>query len=130
MARLSALGRIWTGCAAAAATREENRADAGRLIATSTRLRCPETVIARVHGAAMGGGMGLVAACDLAVAAPDAVFGFSEVRLGLAPAMIFPYLLRKIARHHLLQAALTGERFSAHAREMGLVNEVAEDLDA
>jgi methylglutaconyl-CoA hydratase len=116
----------------AAASPEENRADAARLAAMFEAIAaCPKPIVARVHGAAMGGGVGLVAACDLAVATPDSVFGFSEVRLGLAPSVIFPYLLRKSVRHHLLQAALTGERCSAQrAQEMGLVNEVAEDLDA
>jgi len=111
---------------------EENKADAARLVvALEAMLHCPKPVIGRVHGAALGGGMGLVAACDLVVAAPRAQFGLTEVRLGLAPAMIFPFLLRKVQRQHLLWAALTGERFRAdRALELGLVNQVAEDLDS
>jgi len=113
------------------ATRAQNEADAGRLVDTLDAIvRCPKPVIARVHGAALAGGMGLVAACDLAVAGPGALFGLTEVRLGLVPAMIFPYLLRKVAAHSLRWAAITGERFGPqHARDMGLVNEVAEDID-
>lgn len=111
---------------------EENRADAARLAAALDAIAtCPKPVIARVHGAALGGGVGLVAACDLAVASPAAVFGLTEVRVGLVPAMIFPFLVRKVAGGELLRAALTGDRFTAqHAQAMGLVNEVAEDGDA
>ncbi|MDR7420800.1 MAG: enoyl-CoA hydratase-related protein [Armatimonadota bacterium] len=93
-------------------------------------ITCPKPIIARVHGATFAGGMGLVAACDLAVAHPKAVFGLTEVRLGIVPAMIFPYLLRRVARHELLWATLTGDRFpAARALAMGLVNEVTGDLD-
>jgi len=110
----------------------ENRAGAGRLAEVlDTIVACPKPVIASVHGSALGGGLGLVAACDLAVATPDAMFGLTEVRLGLVPAMIFPYLLRKVARHHLLQAALTGDRFSAQrAHELGLINEIDDNREA
>jgi methylglutaconyl-CoA hydratase len=110
---------------------EENRADAAHLAAALEAIAtCPKPVIARVHGACLAGGMGLTAACDLAVAAPDAVFGLAEVRLGLVPAMVFPYLLQKIAPHQLLRVALTGERFPAtQARDMGLIQELAEDPD-
>ncbi len=111
------------------ATPEQNRADAGRLSETLDAMtRCPKPVIAHVHGAALAGGMGLVAACDLAVAGPGAVFALTEVRLGLVPATIFPYLLRKIAPHHVLWAVLTAERFGPQrAADMGLVNDVSED---
>jgi methylglutaconyl-CoA hydratase len=113
------------------ASLEENRRDAARLAEMlDAVVQCPRPVIARVHGAVLGGGVGLVAACDLAVAEPGAVFGLTEVRLGLVPAMIFPFLLRKLSRPHLLWAALTGDRFPAHrALEMGLVNAVSEDSD-
>ncbi|MGQ0571395.1 MAG: enoyl-CoA hydratase-related protein [Armatimonadota bacterium] len=115
----------------AGASPDENRADARRLAdMLESVATCPKPVIARVHGAALGGGVGLVAACDLAVAVPGASFRLSEVRLGLTPAVIFPLLLRKVTRHEVLWAALTGERFSAaRARDMGLVHEVAGDLD-
>ena len=90
---------------------------------------CPAPVIARVHGYALGGGSGLVACSDIAVAAPDAVFGFSEVRLGIIPAVISPFVLPKIgaaARRYFL----TGERFDAGtALRIGLVHEVSADPD-
>ncbi len=115
--------------ASLSASLEENRADAARLVGALTAITtCPKPVIARVHGAALGGGVGLVAACDLVAATPTAVFGLAEVRLGLVPAMIFPFLLGRVALHHLRWAALTGDRFPApRAMEMGLVNEVADD---
>jgi methylglutaconyl-CoA hydratase len=89
---------------------------------------CPLPVVAAVHGYALGGGSGLVACADVAVAAPDAVFGFTEVRLGIAPAVISPFVLAKVgaqARRYFL----TGERFDAGtALRIGLVHEVADDL--
>ncbi len=117
--------------AALEATPERNRTDAGGLVATlEAMIRCPKPIIVHVHGAALAGGMGLVAACDLAVAGPAALFGLSEVRLGLVPAMIFPFLLRKVAPHYLMWAALTAERFGPQrAVDMGLVNEVSEEPD-
>jgi methylglutaconyl-CoA hydratase len=88
---------------------------------------CPAPVVCCVHGFALGGGSGLVAASDIAVAWPDAVFGFSEVRLGIIPAVISPFVLPKIgaaARRYFL----TGERFDAEvALQIGLVSEVSED---
>lgn len=113
-------------------TADENRADAARLATMLDAIvACPKPVIASVHGATLGGGVGLVAACDLAVATPEATFGLPEVRVGLVPAMIFPFLLRRAARHLVLQVALTGERFgAAQAQAMGLVNAVAEDRGA
>ena len=91
---------------------------------------CPAPVIARVHGYALGGGSGLVACSDIAVAAPDAVFGFSEVRLGIIPAVISPFVLPKIGAH-ARRYFLTGERFDADtALRIGLVHEVSDDPDA
>ncbi|HAI21067.1 MAG TPA: enoyl-CoA hydratase, partial [Clostridiales bacterium UBA8153] len=115
--------------AAGTASPQENRADASILASVLEAIaHCPKPVIARVNGVCLGGGVGLAAACDLAVATPDAVFGLSEVRLGLVPATIFPYLLRKVPPHRLLYAALTGERFSAAvAQDLGLIQEVADD---
>jgi methylglutaconyl-CoA hydratase len=88
---------------------------------------CPAPVVCCVHGFALGGGSGLVAASDIAVAWPDAVFGFSEVRLGIIPAVISPFVLPKIgaaARRYFL----TGERFDAEvALQIGLVSEVSQD---
>ena len=94
---------------------------------------CPCPVIARVHGAAYGGGVGLLAACDIVVAAEDAVFALREVRVGLIPAIIAPFLLRKLGTSQLRRFCLTGEPFSAQvARSIGLVHEVvsAKDLDS
>ena len=90
---------------------------------------CAAPVVARVQGHALGGGSGLVACADVAIAAPDAVFGFSEVKLGIIPAVISPFVLPKIgaqARRYFL----TGERFDAEtALRIGLVHELAADLD-
>src|SRR3970040_2312005 len=88
---------------------------------------CPAPVVCCVHGFALGGGSGLVACADIAVAWPDAVFGFTEVRLGIIPAVIAPFVLPKVgaaARRYFL----TGERFGADvALRIGLVQEAAED---
>ncbi|HVG94696.1 MAG TPA: enoyl-CoA hydratase-related protein [Planctomycetota bacterium] len=95
--------------------------------------RSPKPVVARVAGVALGGGAGLVAACDVAIAAEDTVFGFPEVRLGIVPAAISPYVASKIGWSEARRWFLTGERFdAATARRMGLVHEVvpAADLDA
>jgi methylglutaconyl-CoA hydratase len=87
----------------------------------------PVPVIARVQGAAMGGGAGLVACCDMVVASKDATFAFSEVRLGIIPATISPYVLRAIGERAARRYLLTGERFGAErAFELGLVHEVVE----
>jgi methylglutaconyl-CoA hydratase len=107
---------------------EENVEDAMRLYRMLETIDgCPAPVVCRVHGFALGGGSGLVACADIAIAAADAVFGFSEVRLGIIPAVVSPFVLSKIgpaARRYFL----TGERFSADvALRVGLVHEVAED---
>lgn len=89
---------------------------------------CPRPVIARIEGHALGGGTGLVACCDIAVATRDALFAFSEVRLGIIPAVISPYVIRKVAPTHARHLFLTGERFDARrAREIGLVHDVVAD---
>jgi methylglutaconyl-CoA hydratase len=108
-------------------TREENARDAA---AVSTMLQaiddCPLPVIARIQGAAMGGGAGLAAVADIAVAEDGAQFGFSEVRLGLVPAVISTYVLPRIGIGAARRYFLTGERFdAAEARRIGLVHEVA-----
>ena len=110
---------------------EENAEDALRLYRMCETIdRCPAPVVARVHGYALGGGSGLVACTDVPIAAPDAIFGFSEVRLGIIPAVISPFVLPKIGAH-ARRWFLTGERFDAQtALRIGLVEEVAEDLDA
>jgi methylglutaconyl-CoA hydratase len=92
----------------------------------------PKPVVARVHGAALGGGTGLVATSDLALAAAGTRFGFTEVRLGLIPAVISPYAVRKIGESAARELFLTGERFDAmKAREIGLVRAVVpeDELD-
>jgi len=112
-------------------TLEENVADAERMAVMLRTVReCPKPVIARIHGAAYGGGVGLAAACDLAVALESAAFCLSEVNLGIIPAVISPYVMEKIGPGHLRRLALTAERFSAEeARRIGLVNEAAESIE-
>jgi methylglutaconyl-CoA hydratase len=91
---------------------------------------CPAPVVACVQGHALGGGSGVVACADIAVATEDAVFGFSEVRLGIIPAVISPFVLRKIGPGAARRYFLTGERFGAEiALRIGLVHEVTSDLD-
>jgi methylglutaconyl-CoA hydratase len=95
--------------------------------------RLPVPLIARIHGAAIGGGTGLAAVADVVVAASDATFGFTEVKLGLLPAIIAPYVLAKIGRSAARELFLTGRRFSAtEAHEIGLVHAVVapDQLDA
>ena len=95
--------------------------------------RLPQATIARVQGAAVAGGGGLVSVCDIVVAADDAVFGFSETRLGLAPAIVSPFVLRRIGVAAARELFLTGARFgAARAREIGLVSVVVapDALDA
>lgn len=87
--------------------------------------RCTKPVIGRIHGAALGGGAGLTAVCDIAIASDDTVFGFTEVKLGIIPAVISPFVLSKIGTTHARALFLTGERFSAlRAMQIGLVHEV------
>ncbi|HXE80067.1 MAG TPA: enoyl-CoA hydratase-related protein [Vicinamibacterales bacterium] len=101
----------------------EDAADAARMFLALDRLPVP--LIARVHGAALGGGAGLCAVCDIVVAADDTVFGFTEVKLGIVPAVIAPFVLAKIGRSAARELFLTGARFSAErARDIGLVHKV------
>jgi methylglutaconyl-CoA hydratase len=115
-------------------TEEENRRDALRLAhMLRTISQCPKPTLARVHGDAYGGGLGLVAACDMAFAASDATFCLSETRLGLIPATIGPHVVRAIGARNALRYFQTAERFdSAEALRMGLLHGVAppEQLDA
>lgn len=118
----------------AAATPAENERDA---LATTAMLGAinalPVVVIGRLHGAALGGGSGLAAVCDIAVAAEGTVFGFTETKLGILPAMISPFVLPKIGVSAARHLFLTGERFDATlAHAFGLVHAVvpAPDLDA
>ncbi len=113
---------------------EENRADAKSLATMLAAIRnCARPVIARVHGAALGGGVGLAAASDIAIASKDAWLQLSEVRLGLIPAVIAPYVIEALGLRRARQLMLSGERLDAgRAAEWGLVNEAvaAEALDA
>lgn len=95
--------------------------------------RCAKPVIGRIHGAALGGGSGLTAVCDIAIASDDALFGFTEVKLGIIPAVISPFVLAKIGTSHARSLFLTGERFDAQrAYHIGLVHRVVatDQLDA
>jgi methylglutaconyl-CoA hydratase len=115
-----------------ALSHDENVADANALRRMLEAIdACPAPVVARVQGHALGGGAGLVAAADIAIAAQDAIFAFSEVKLGIIPAVISPFVLAKIGPGAARRYFLTGERFDAQtALRIGLVQEVADDLDA
>jgi methylglutaconyl-CoA hydratase len=115
-------------------TYEQNLEESNKVAAVMRRIYdCPLPTIARVNGPAIGGGAGLVACCDLAVAAESARFSLSEVKLGLIPSCISPYVIKKIGEGSAHEFFLTGERIAAEkARAIGLVNEVAREgeLDA
>lgn len=112
----------------------QNRADADTLATLMSTLDClPIPTIARVQGSAFGGGVGLVACCDIAVATTSTLFCLSEVKLGLIPAVISPYLIRAIGARHARRYFLTAERFNAaKAQRLGLLHKVVDhaDLDA
>jgi methylglutaconyl-CoA hydratase len=110
---------------------DENVADATALRRMLEAIDgCPAPVVARVQGHALGGGAGLVACADVAVATEDAVFAFSETKLGILPAVISPFALAKIGPSAARRYFVTGERFdAATAFRIGLVHEVAADLD-
>jgi len=105
----------------------ENVRDAEAMAAMLIAIdRCPKPVIARVHGAALGGGAGLCAVADAVVAEGETIFGFTETKLGLIPAVISPFVLAKIGVGNARRLFLSGERFDAHtALAIGLVHEVA-----
>ena len=113
---------------------EENRRDAMQLARMLRRIHsCPKPTIARVHGDAYAGGIGLLCACDIAVASQAAVFSLSETRLGLIPATIAPYVVRAIGERHALRYFQTAERFDGiEAHRIGLVHALVEPdrLDA
>jgi methylglutaconyl-CoA hydratase len=119
---------------AARYTRDENERDAATASAMFAAIDAlPVPVIARVQGAALGGGAGLAAVSDIVVSERGAVFGFTEVKLGIIPAVISPFVLAKIGRSAARELFLTGMRFdAARAREIGLVHSVvdANELDA
>jgi methylglutaconyl-CoA hydratase len=115
-------------------TEEENVRDAAAMSAMFAALdRLPLALIGKIHGAALGGGAGLAAVCDIVVAEEQTVFGFTEVKLGIIPAVISPFALAKIGRSAARELFLTGARFpAARAKEIGLAHAVvaAADLDA
>lgn len=110
----------------------ENRADAKKLADMFAALdNFPALVIARIHGAALGGGTGLAAIADIVFAEKDTKFGFTETRLGLVPAIISPYVIRKIGISQARATFISGHRFSAQAaKEMGLVHHLIDGFDA
>lgn len=112
----------------AEAGEDANRRDAERLGAMFRKLdELPCPTVARVNGAAFGGGVGLVSCCDIAIAAEPALFGLTEVRLGLIPATIAPFVIARIGQANARRYMLTGERFDAYrALAMGLVHECCE----
>jgi methylglutaconyl-CoA hydratase len=110
-------------------TMEENEADAGRLQEMLVAIDdCPVPVIAAVHGAALGGGMALCCVADITVATAEATFGFTEVKLGLMPAVISPFVLPRIGEGPARALFVSGERFGAEqAMRIGLVSDVVPD---
>ena len=113
-------------------TREENVRDSSLLAKMYALINeCPLPVIGRIQGAAIGGGVGLVSVCDIAIATADAKFGLSEVKLGILPAVISPYVIGKIGESQARALFLTGERFDAErALRIGLVHRVVADTEA
>lgn len=108
---------------------EENLDDANRLeLLFNTIYLTPKPVIGRINGAAFGGGLGLVSVCDIVVAVKTAKMAFSEVNLGILPAVISPYVIPKIGFSNAARFFLSGERFNAiKAHEIGLIHELAKD---
>ena len=114
-------------------SKEENINDSRLLLNLYEAIyNCPKPVIGRVNGHAFGGGIGLFAVCDIIIAVPDCKFAFSEVKLGIIPAVISTYIVRKIGLSNMRRLFLTGERFnSEYAKEVGLIDYVItpEELD-
>ena len=114
------------------ATEEENLRSATAMGELFRAIdQCPKPVVAKVQGAALGGGAGLVCSADIAVAGPKALFGFTEVRLGLVAAVISPFVLRRLGYSTSREKLLTGERFGGEeALRIGLVHKYSDDLDS
>ncbi len=112
-------------------TRDENVRDSAQLAKMFAVMdECPVPLVGRIQGAAIGGGVGLVAVCDVAIAMSDAKFGLSEVKLGILPAVISPYVIAKIGQTHARALFLTGERFEAErALRIGLVHRVVDTIE-
>ena len=110
-------------------TLEENEEDAEKLEELfNTIYRSPKPVVGKINGAAFGGGVGLVAVCDIAIAVERSIFAFSEVNLGIMPAVISSYVIPKIGFSAATRYFLTGERFNAEtAKKIGLIHEIATD---
>jgi methylglutaconyl-CoA hydratase len=108
----------------------DNERDAAAMQAMFAAIdACPVPVVARVHGAALGGGMGLCAVADVVIASTETVFGFTEARLGIIPAVISPFVLPKIGESHARALFASGQRFDAdRALRIGLVHEVVDDV--
>lgn len=119
--------------AAADYTFDQNVADGQAIFDLMLTIdQCPQPVVGRVNGAAIGGGAGLVSCCDIVVAVERATFAFSEARLGIVPAVISPFVMSRIGPGHARELFLTGERFDARrAQAIGLVHHVVaeDDLD-
>lgn len=113
-------------------SRDQNVRDSANLARMYACLNeCPLPLIGRIQGAAIGGGLGLVSVCDIAICTREAKFGLAEVKLGILPAVISPYVIAKIGQSHARALFLTGERFdSERALRIGLVHRIAEDTTA
>lgn len=113
------------------ASREERVVDARRWRALLEAVDgCPAPVVAGVHGSVLGGACGLLACCDVVVAVPDTRFAFSEVKVGIVPAIISPFVVARIGSGHARALFVTGERFGVErALRAGLITEVTDDLD-
>jgi len=113
-------------------TRDQNIHDSSLLAKMFALMNeCPVPLIGAIQGAAIGGGVGLVAVCDIVIAARETKFGLSEVKLGILPAVISPYVIAKIGTTHARALFLTGERFDAErALRIGLVHRLVDDVDA
>lgn len=112
-------------------TREENFQDAKRLARMFSAINeCDVPVIGRINGHALGGGVGLISVCDYVISVSEALMGFTEVRLGLIPAVISPYCISKVGESNARAWMISGERFKAPVgKEMGLVHEVVTSID-
>ena len=110
-------------------SKEENIKDSRLLLNLYEAIyNCPKPVIGRVNGHAFGGGLGLFAVCDITIAVPDCKFAFSEVKLGIIPAVISTYIVRRIGLSNMRRLFITGERFnSEYAKEIGLIDYVVSD---
>jgi len=112
-------------------TRDENVRDSSQLAKMYALMNeCPLPIVGRIHGAAIGGGVGLVAVCDIAIAMSDTKFGLSEVKLGILPAVISPYVIAKTGATHARALFLTGERFETErAQRIGLVHRTVDTIE-